>query len=284
MFGRKNEGEKEEDPEHRFHFHDRDGNADDRENEKLRRLMKGIEDFRNTDARDTMTRRSDISAIDAASSLADAVRMMLENAHTAYPVYEDNIDTILGILNFRSAIEAYMLRPEMRSRPVAEIRQLIMAASIYPESRPIGAILDDMRTEGTSLVIVVDEYGQTAGLLTRSDILEEISDSIIDEYDADISKGRKPGESFVLDGMTPLDEAEEVLRCDFGGADFETLSGYLTSLLGHIPTSADKSVKSSGYLFNILKVENHTISKVRAVRLPDEEGEKQCQDIPSSQT
>lgn len=271
MFGKKNENTREEDPDHKFHFHDRDSENEDAENERLKRLMNGIRDFRGTDARDVMTRRSDITALDSSLSLEEAVRIMLENSHSSYPVYEDNIDTILGIVNFRKAMQEYLMHTEMRARTISEIPHLVLPATIYPESRSVGAVLDDMREEGITLVVVVDEYGQTAGLVTRNDVLEEIADAILDEYDENEGQGRKPGESVVLDGMTPLDEAGDALRCDFGNEDFETLSGYLTSLLGHIPTSADKSVKGNGYQFNILKVDHHTISKVRAVRLPDEE-------------
>ena len=118
------------------------------------------------------------------------------------------------------------------------------------------------------------------------DILEEIVGNILDEYDEDDHFiVEQLDDSYLMKGLTPLEEVGEVLDIDFEDEDYETLNGYLTSVLGHIPNiQEDKEVRVNGYLFTILAVENNTIQKVRVEKLPHIEGEERCQDIQNSQT
>ena len=118
------------------------------------------------------------------------------------------------------------------------------------------------------------------------DILEEIVGNILDEYDEDDHFiVEQLDDSYLMKGLTPLEEVGEVLDIDFEDEDYETLNGYLTSLLGHIPNiQEDKEVRTNGYLFTILGVENNTIQKVRVEKLLKKEGEERCQDIQNSQT
>ena len=118
-------------------------------------------------------------------------------------------------------------------------------------------------------MIVVDEYGQTVGLVSMEDILEEIVGEIHDEYDEE-EQNIQPqlDQSILINGFTRLDELEETLGIDFGEQEVETLNGYLTSVLDHIPTVRDKEVIANGYRFEILSVEHNTIQKVKAKKLP----------------
>ncbi len=135
------------------------------------------------------------------------------------------------------------------------------------------------------MTIVIDEYGQTSGIVTMEDILEEIVGNILDEYD-DSDDFIQPqfDDSMLMDGLTPLEQVGEVLGLDFDDQDFETLNGYLTSLLGHIPTEEDKEVEALGYRFQILVVEDNIIQKLRVTKGKQEEGEDTCLDIQNSQT
>ena len=139
------------------------------------------------------------------------------------------------------------------------------------------------------MAVVVDEYGQTAGLVTMEDILEEIVGDILDEYDEDDSTFRtQKDNSVIIDALAYLEDVAEELGIDFGKVEFETLNGYLTNLLGHIPTEddLDKEIVVNGYRFRILSLGNKTIGKVRAEKIKKEpKGEdKKCQDIQNSQT
>lgn len=237
-------------------------------------MIQNVIDFSDTDAREIMTHRSDIKAVESSVTLKEAASVMLEGTNSRMPVYEGTIDTILGIITLKDVMKEYVFHPEKRNFAIADILGLIREATIFPETRSIESILQYMRSRKIQMVIVVDEYGQTSGLVAMEDILEEIVGNILDEYDSeDTMTPQKFGNIIIMDGMMPLERASEVLHVDLGNEaeNFETLSGYLTSRLGHIPTEKDKVVTGKYFLFHILRVENHTIRKVRAERLPEEE-------------
>ncbi len=234
-------------------------------------MIQNVISFGDTDAGEIMTHRSDICALDGTLTLDECAHQILESANSRFPVYEETVDSILGIVTLKDVMKEYVLHPENRTIAIADIPHLIREATIFPETRSIESIFQYMRQQKVQIIIVVDEYGQTSGVVTMEDILEEIVGSILDEYDSEdnfIQQGFD--DSIVMDGMTPLSRAAEVLRVDLQKEeeDYETLNGYLTALLGHIPTEKDKSVTGKHFLFHILKVENHTIRKVRAERLP----------------
>ncbi len=232
-------------------------------------MIQNVISFGDTDANDIMTHRSDIVAFDGSITLEECVREIIEGANSRFPVYEETIDSILGIITLKDAMGEYVLHPEYRERSLTDIPNLIREATIFPETRSIESIFQYMRQQKVQLIIVIDEYGQTAGVVTMEDILEEIVGNIQDEYDSEEEFiQRSFDDSIIMDGMTPLDRASEVLHVNLENEEYETLNGYLTALLGHIPTEKDKSVTGEHFLFHILKVENHTIRKVRAERLP----------------
>lgn len=234
-------------------------------------MIQNIMEFGDTDAREIMTHRNDIVAFDGNMTLSEVSRSILSESNSRFPVYEGTIDSILGIVTFRDIMKQTILHPENNTIAIQDIPQLIREASIFPETRSIESILQYMRSSKIQMAVIVDEYGQTSGILTMEDIIEEIVGNILDEYDTeDQFILHAFDNSIVMDGLTPLWRAGEVLQVSFEDEDFETLSGYLTSLLGHIPESSDKEVKGKGYLFHILKVEKHIIRKVRAERLPAE--------------
>lgn len=234
-------------------------------------MIQNVISFADTDAREIMTHRNDIHAIENTTTLGDAVREMLSGANSRFPVYEGTIDSILGIVTLKDAVQRYVFEPGDRDLMIGEIKGLIREVTIFPETRSIESILQYMRSQKIQLVIVVDEYGQTTGLVAMEDILEEIVGNILDEYDSEEHFiQQRFDDSIVLDGLTPLDRAAEVLHVSLEDEDFETLNGYLTALLGHIPGPMDKHVTGKHFLFHILKVEHHTIRKVRAERLPSD--------------
>lgn len=247
-------------------------------------MIENIISFGDTTARDVMTHRNNIEAIDGESSLEEAVKILLCSMKTRYPVFSGDVDNIEGLLHFKDALRVYTLQPENRTIAITDIPDLIREAPIFPETRSIESIFQYMRTEKMHMVIVVDEYGQTSGIVAMEDILEEIVGNILDEYDTeDHFIQHEFDDSIVMDGLTPLERAGEVLHYNFGDEGCTTLNGYLTQLLGHVPSPKDKIVTGKAFLFRIIKVENHIIKKVRVERLPRKKGEESCQDIQNSQ-
>lgn len=237
-------------------------------------MIQNIMEFSDKDAKDIMTHRKNIEAFDEEETLKEVVDRMLEGNNSRYPVYSENIDNIQGIIHFKDAM--YQLtRNGCGDRMLKEIPGLIRTVGFIPETRSIDNIFKAMQSKKAHMAVVVDEYGQTAGIVTMEDILEEIVGDILDEYDEnDDYIQPQYDDSILMDGLTPLDQMGAVLNADFSDIEeFETLNGYLTSLLGHIPTRKDREVEARGFLFQILSVEHNTIQKVRVEKLQEKEGD-----------
>lgn len=233
-------------------------------------MITNIFEFGDKEAQDIMTHRKNIVAVDGCMPLREAIDFMLENSNSRYPVYEENIDHIIGILHMKDALRlqsAYHrqgLEQEL-DRPVREIPELIREARFIPETRNIDALFQSMQSLKIQMVIVVDEYGQTMGLIAMEDILEEIVGNIMDEYDEDTVYIQEKGtDQYEIDGMTPLEELEERFGISFDEEEFETLNGFLISKMDKIPEEEDEQfeVTVDGYDFKVLSVQDKMIRTV----------------------
>ncbi|MBR2528181.1 MAG: HlyC/CorC family transporter [Blautia sp.] len=233
-------------------------------------MIQNIISFNETQAHDIMTHRKSIIGFEQSSLLQEVVETMLEEGNSRYPVYENSIDNIVGVVHYKDALKFFTKNSWANFKPLKELPGLIRDAALIPETRSIGDLFRFMQKRKIHMAIVVDEYGQTAGLVSMEDILEEIVGDIMDEYDEEEASFRlMSGGSLVIDALTRLDDVEEELGISFGDVAFETLNGYLTSCLGHIPTTADmdKEITACGYRFTILSLGNKIIGKVRAQKL-----------------
>jgi putative hemolysin len=251
-------------------------------------MIQNIISFNETEAHDIMTHRMNVVAFDEELLLSEVIDIMLEQGNSRYPVYRENLDDIVGIIHYKDALKFSTKNPWAKFKPLKEIPGLIRKASFIPETRGIGDLFTVMQAKKLHMAIVVDEYGQTAGIVSMEDILEEIVGDIMDEYDEEETTIRaQKDNSLIIDGLAYIEDVEEELGVDFGELDFETLNGYLTSILGHIPTrkDLDQEIVANGYRFKILSLGNKTIGKVRAEKIKEEtKGEVKCQDIQNSQT
>lgn len=234
-------------------------------------MIHNIIGFSDKSAKDIMTHRMNIQALDGSMTLKDAVNVILSANKTRFPVYDEEIDNIIGIVHLKDIMIKYTANSRDR-RAIRNIPKLIRTVSMIPETRGIDAIFKAMQVKKAHMAIVVDEYGQTSGLVTMEDILEEIVGNIFDEYD-DSERYIVPlqDNSIIMDGLTRLDEVEKVLEVAFDNEEFETLNGYLTSKLDHIPTKEDREIITDGYRFQILAVHNNIIQKVKVIRLQDKD-------------
>ena len=232
-------------------------------------MIQNIISFNETEAHDIMTHRKNVVAFDEEILLKNMIDTMLEEGNSRYPVYEENIDNIKGIVHYKDALKFMTQNPWAKFKPLKELPGIIRQASLIPETRGIGDLFHTMQARKIHMAIVVDEYGQTAGIVTMEDILEEIVGDILDEYDEDeITIRAQKDNSLIIDGLAYLEDVGEELDADFGDTEFETLNGYLTNILGHIPTDkdVDTSIKAIGYCFTILSIGNKTIGKVKVER------------------
>lgn len=235
-------------------------------------MINNIFEFGDKEAQDIMTHRINIVGVDGRQNLHTALGFMLNATNSRFPVYEENIDNITGIIHLKDAMRCHT-EGKYEEWLIKDIPGLIRPAVFIPETRKINLLFKSMQSKKLQMVMVADEYGQTAGLVALEDILEEIVGNIQDEYDEDeVHIEEQPDGSFLVDGMTPLEELEDRLSIEFNlEEDIGTLNGYLVSKLDKIPSEDENSViRDLGYSFQILSVAHKKIQKVRIAKLPEE--------------
>ena len=229
-------------------------------------MIQNIFAFEDKEVGVVMTHRSSVAAFAMDDLLKDVVNHMMEEENSRYPVCGEDMDDIRGLIHYKDALK------------------------FFTQTRHIGQLFRTMQARQVHMAVVVDEYGQTAGIVTMEDLIEEIVGDIFDEYDESRDTFRtQVDNSIIIDGLASLDDVEQELDIEFGDVEMETLNGYLTELLGHIPSreDLDKEIVANGYRFKILSLGNRTIGRVRAEKINDKEtkGESEkCQDIQNSQT
>lgn len=232
-------------------------------------MMKNALDYKSSDAKDVMIHRKHIVGMDESITLRDAVDMVLKTRFSRFPVYRDTIDDIIGTIHIRDLLRSYTRR-EYRDRPVKDVPGCIRKASFIPETRSLHRLFKQMQTNKKHLAVVIDEYGQTAGIVTLEDIIEEIVGSIQDEYDGDEeSLCRIQNGVCLAKGICDLDDLGDILHISFDKEEYETLNGFLIGKLERVPSDGEKaSVIYMGYEFYIQSVKDNMIQQVRIERLP----------------
>ncbi len=250
-------------------------------------MITNIFELSDKQAQDIMTNRKNITALDGSMTLRDAARFILkEGNNTRFPVYGRDLDDILGTVHLRDVLIHAENTQEARMA-IANVAGVMRPAHFIPVTRNINSLFKEMQSQKIHMEIVIDEYGQTAGLVTMEDILEEIVGNILDEYDVDeqyIVHGE--GDALIMSGMTPLDEVGDELGVELSDEDlddYDTLNGLLISRLDRIPEEGEQpEVCCLGYRFSVLKVEDRMIHSVRVTKLPPEEREQAGEtDLPS---
>lgn len=236
-------------------------------------MIHNIFEFGDKEAKDIMTHRKNIVALDGNLTLRETLEFVKKSNYSRFPVYIDGIDNIIGVLHIKEALNLCM-DSSAYERALKDIPDVIFDVDFIPETRNINALFAKMQADKNHMVIVVDEYGQTSGIVAMEDILEEIVGNIEDEHDEEEQMiDKRLDGSYYMSGMTPFDEAVDELGIERTEEDdeFETLNGFLISLIGKIPGDDEVFTTTAyGYLFEILSVENKMIQSVHVVKLPDE--------------
>ncbi len=244
-----------------------EGIFDDDEAEIIRNIFK----YGDKDVKEIMTHRKDIAALSSEERLDDALMFILTQNFSRFPIYDGDIDTIMGTIHLRDAVKAY-LDKSLRDKPLRELTDYIRPVGFVPETKEIDGIFRMMQEEQSHMVIVVDEYGQTAGLATMEDIIEEIMGNILDEYDEEeILLTRQKDGSYIAKGIVDLSDLGEELGIEFEDGDYETLNGFLVSELDHIPTQDENAVVIYGeWKFQVINVSDNMIQTCMIKRCVDQ--------------
>lgn len=234
-------------------------------------MISNIFAYSDKEAQDIMTHRSNIEAFDEETPFEEAVSRLLSGQNSRYPVYQENLDHITGILYLKDAMRYQNVHPDEK-RPIGEIEGLLRRTQFTLITTNIDDLFKTLQSEKVQMAIVIDEYGQTAGLVTMEDILEEIVGNIQDEYDDEQAFIDDSSENtWVMEGLTPLEEIEDKLGITFEETDFDTLNGFLIRQLDHIPHEGEEfECEYKGYLFRVLAVENMRIQRVLVTRKAEE--------------
>ncbi len=239
-------------------------------------MIHNILEFDDKDAFDVMTPRSNIIALDASTQFEEAYAQMLEENFSRYPVYTDDIDHIIGTIHIKDAMRDSRQK-EYLLRDLASVPGLVREVDAVPETQNINELLRQMQKSKEHMANVVDEYGQTSGIITLEDILEEIVGEIEDEHDKEVALiVAQSNGNFLLNGMAPLDDVAETLHISIDVEDINTLNGFLISLIDKIPEDNETfSVDYDGYTFRILSASDKTIKTVLAIPKPDRQNRKE---------
>ena len=236
-------------------------------------MITNIIEFGDKEAHDIMTHRKNIVAIDADTTIKDCFEFVLGENYSRFPVYEGDIDHIIGVMHLRDLLKIYA-DSYKRNHTIYELKdEMLFDPHFIPETRNINALFKSMQSEKVHMAVVVDEYGQTTGIVTMEDILEEIVGNIMDEYDVEEQYiVRDSDGSYIMDGYTQLDDIEDMLNISFADEDSDTLSGFIISRMEHLPEDNEQfEVWYSGYRFSVLEVDNKRVKKVRVTYEPHDE-------------
>lgn len=226
-------------------------------------MISNIFEFSDMDAKDIMTNRQKIIAMENTLLVDEALEFVLANSYSRYPVYEEDIDNIIGVIHLKDLVATYMNNPKTSITEVME-----EPIFIHPTFN-ISKLLSKMQKEKIHMSVVVDEYGQTEGIVCMEDIIEEIVGNIFDEHDeeeeADIKRVNE--DEYIVEGGASLKELEDTIDVDFPDEDFETLNGFLLYKLGRLPMEDEKiKISYEGYDFIPLEICDKMITLVKIIK------------------
>lgn len=220
------------------------------------RLIEGVFEFTEKTARDVMTPRTEIIALEEDLTVEQAAHRIADAGRSRYPVYRGSLDDIVGI------VHAKQILAHLRAAGDRALSQIMTPPLFVPGSREVEDLLADMKRLKRHIVIVLDEYGGTAGLVTMEDLLEEIVGQIYDEYDTGEIALPTGGTEITLPGATEIAEANRRYGLDIQTEDYQTVGGYVFGVLGRLPQKGDVVPVKGGWL-EVVAMEGNRVGALR---------------------
>ena len=225
------------------------------ENEE-KKMIVNVVDFGDTVAGDIMVPRVDMVMVDEKSSYEEILQVFREERYTRIPVYEETPDNVIGILN----VKDFLL---IEDKENFVMKELLREPLYTYEYKKTSALMMDMRKTGANIVIVLDEYGITAGLITLEDMLEEIVGEIRDEFDADEDEGitKVSDLEYMIDGSTNLDDINDRIGLSLSSEEYESIGGLIMEKLGRLPVEGE-IINFDNIVLTVKKMDHARIEKV----------------------
>lgn len=229
-------------------------------------MIYNVFDFGDSSAKDVMIPRIDMTFVDVNAAYEELMDIFREDMHTRFPVYEDNTDNVIGIINMKDLL----LYP--KDKPFS-IREILREPYFTYEYKGTADLMMEMRKASVNLAIVLDEYGSTAGLVTLEDLLEEIVGEIRDEYDEDEEEDLKEiqaGREYQALGSAKLDDLNEMLGINLESEDYDSIGGYIIEQLDSLPSQGQSVTLDSGIRLVVDELDKNRIELVH-IWLPEKE-------------
>jgi putative hemolysin len=225
-------------------------------------MLHKVFEFGDRPVSDVLVPRPEVVAVPKGTTMDDFLKLYSENPKSRFPVYEENMDNVVGVVSIKDALMALATNGVDRQSPIDE---LIRPAYFTPESKRIGELFTEMRDENYRMAVIVDEFGGTAGIVSLSRLMEEIVGPVGDEL-AEAEKEYEPIDenTFQVDGGMRIEEANEELGVNLPEGEYETVAGFVLHLLGHIPRNGEQ-VRYKG-LKMVTKMRGHKIEEILLTR------------------
>ncbi|MEO0716182.1 MAG: hemolysin family protein [Planctomycetota bacterium] len=262
---------------------EREGQIDEAE----RSMIEAIVDLRSTTTEQVMTPRTEVRALEYTDDFEAVRAYARESGHSRVPVFEENLDHIVGILYAKDLLR-YLASDESGNGKPFVLRDILRPALFVPETKTVRELLRDLIAEKVHIAMVADEYGGTSGLITIEDIVEEIVGEIRDEYESDAEPEPgidvdEPAKSATVDGRVYIDDVNDEIE-RFGlevpeHEDYDTVAGYVVSKLGRIPEAGERFA-DGGLMVEVLEAEATRVTRVRLLLAEGEHHESIDSDEP----
>ena len=228
-------------------------------------MIEGVLQVSEMQARDIMVPRSQMDVIDINESPDQFIPMVMQTAHSRFPVIGENKDDVIGILLAKDLLRYYAGEEEFN------VRDMLRPAVFIPESKPLNVLLKEFRKNRNHIAIVVDEYGGVAGLVTIEDVLEQIVGDIEDEYDfEDVENNIVPekGGQYRVKALTEIDDFNAAFGTHFSDEEFDTIGGLILKLFGRVPKRVEQ-ISFDGLTFRVLRADSRRIHLLQVTKKPD---------------
>ena len=220
-------------------------------------LIEGVFEFSEKKARDVMTPRTEVAGIPLDATLDDALSIVEESNFSRYPVYDDSLDNVVGLVLAKDLLRILRRDPENFT-----MSSVMRRVHVVPGSREVEEVLSDFKRLKEHMAVVLDEFGGTAGVVTMEDLLEEIVGEILDEYD-EAQPATKPdaGGEVVVPGLTHIADVNDRYGLEVPDGDYTTIGGYVFGTLGRLPAIGDR-VSVNGATFTVRAMDGRRIDQL----------------------
>jgi len=230
-------------------------------NQNEREMIDSIIEFDDKIAKEIMTPKVNIFAINILQPSSEYITHLLESKYSRIPVYEDDIDNVIGILYYKDFVRE-VVRSGFEN---IDIRSLLIKPYLVPDSKNIYELFKELQQSRNHIAVLIDEYGGFSGIVTMEDLVEEVMGDIDDEYDETIPKIKKIDNStYIIDGLLTIDELNESLDLNICSENYDTISGLLIDTMGEIPSEGDdRTIEIDNMVFKIESVKKKRIEKIK---------------------